>query len=227
MGVSIIVFIMRWLNVKSNYFLYVVLIFIVIFRSSFINFLFNINNSLFKYDNVLEINYLKEENERIKDEYNKLIDFKNNISSFDNYIVTNRIINSYNFNNLIINGTNYNLYDEVLSGDGLVGIITKIDKSTSEVEYIYNTNIPVIINDIPGKIKGKDNDNNLIISDISNYNNINLNDYVYSINDTYIGRVIDFIYNDFSVNVIVKTVSLDNLNYLLVRTHYDNWLSCN
>ena len=49
------------------------------------------------------------------------------------YTITNVIKNSYGFNNLIISGNNYFIGDEVISSEGLVGIISKVSQNTSEI----------------------------------------------------------------------------------------------
>lgn len=205
----------------SKYFIYLLLFITIIFRGIFINIINNINKNLISKNNV-EINILKEENNNLLKEYNDLLSFKNNININENYIITNIYKNNYGFDKLLINGTNYNINNEVITEKGLIGIISKIYKNYSEIKYIYNTNLPVIINGEKGKITGKDNKNNLIISELSNYNNININDSVYSTYGTYIGKVIDKKVDTLDTTLIVSSINVDKINYVGVITRYDN-----
>lgn len=199
---------------KNKYLFLLIIFIIVISRNSVINIVNNILSSLFIKNNNIEINYLKEEVIYLKDEYNKLLDFKNNVELNDDYILSNVYRNNYGFDKLIINGNNYNLNDEVLNEHGLIGFISKINNKYSEVKYIYDSKIPVKVNNEYGKIIGKDNDNNLIISEIINSN---VNDYVYSTQNTYIGKIIKIDNNNLNKKIIVKPIDLTNLNYVLVR----------
>ena len=171
---------------------------------------------LFIRNNSLEMEMLKSEKSSLLKEYEELLDFKNNIKINTQYTVTNVIKNSYGFNNLIINGSNYKIGDEVVSIEGLVGVISKLNHNTSEIKYIYNTNLVVKINDVTGKISGYDEENNIIIKEISNYNNIKINDFVYSLYGTYIGKVIIIKYDILDSYLTIKLVNLHNLNYVAV-----------
>lgn len=201
---------------KSNYLVYILLIFSVLFRNNIINIITNINSSLFIKNDNLEIKLLQSENNNLISKYNELLDFGNNIKLENNYIISNVIKSSYGFNNLVINGSNYEVGDEVISNDGLIGIISKVNSKTSEIDYIYNTNLVVKVNDEIGKITGKDQDNNLIIKEISNYTDIIINDYVYSVYGTYLGKVIKIKYDILDNYLTVKTTPLNNLNYVAV-----------
>lgn len=207
---------------KSNYLVYILLIFSVLFRNNIINIITNINSSLFIKNDNLEIKLLQSENNNLISKYNELLDFGNNIKLENNYIISNVIKSSYGFNNLVINGSNYEVGDEVISNDGLIGIISKVNSKTSEIDYIYNTNLVVKVNDEIGKITGKDQDNNLIIKEISNYTDIIINDYVYSVYGTYLGKVIKIKYDILDNYLTVKTTPLNNLNYVAVISR-DIW----
>lgn len=198
---------------KSIFFL--ILFIIIISRNSILNLINNTFKIFLNKDNTLEINYLNNEITRLKEEYNKLLDFKNNISIDETYIITNVYKNNYGFDKLIINGDNYNLYDEVLTNEGLIGYISKINNKYSEISYIYNTKVPVRINNNYGKIISSDKDNNIIISEIDN---ANLNDSVYSVNNSYIGKVIKIDNMDLNTTITVKPIDLKNIDYVLVRS---------
>ena len=201
---------------KHNYLLYIILFFIVLFRGPFIVLINNIGSLLFIKDESLEVNVLKSKIKNLELEYNSLIDFKNNINIKEEYIITNLYMNNYSFDKLLINGDNYNINDEVVNNEGLIGLIKETYLGYSEVEYIYNTNIAVKINDAEGKIVGKTDDNNLIIKQLSNYNNININDKVISTYNTYIGKVIKINKLDVDTSIIVETVNLKNNHYVAV-----------
>lgn len=198
---------------KSIFFL--ILLIIIISRNSILNLINNTFKIFLNKDNTLEINYLNNEITRLKEEYNKLLDFKNNINIDETCTITNVYKNNYGFDKLIINGDNYNLYDEVLTNEGLIGYISKINNKYSEISYIYNTKVPVRINDNYGKIISSDKDNNIIISEIDN---ANLNDSVYSVNNSYIGKVIKIDNMDLNTTIIVKPIDLKNIDYVLVRS---------
>ena len=198
---------------KSIFFL--ILLIIIISRNSILNLINNTFKIFLNKDNTLEINYLNNEITRLKEEYNKLLDFKNNINIDETCTITNVYKNNYGFDKLIINGDNYNLYDEVLTNEGLIGYISKINNKYSEISYIYNTKVPVRINNNYGKIISSDKDNNIIISEIDN---ANLNDSVYSVNNSYIGKVIKIDNMDLNTTITVKPIDLKNIDYVLVRS---------
>lgn len=201
---------------KRNYLIYLILILAIIFRSPILNIINNFNQMLFIRNNNLEIQLLKNEKVYLLNEYQELLDFKNNIKINNQYIITNVIKNSYGFNNLVISGSNYNLGDEVINDEGLVGIITKLNQNTSEIKFIYNTNLVVRINDETGKIAGHDEENNIVVKEISNYNNIKINDLVHSLYGTYIGKVIKIKYDILDSYLTIRPVNLYNLNYIAV-----------
>lgn len=198
---------------KSNYILYLILFLVIILRSIPINLINNVGRLLLKTNDNPEINYLTNENIKLKEEYNKLLDFKNNIKFENNYIITNLYKNNYSFDKLLVNGDDYNINDEVINEKGLIGYVSKINKKYSEVEYVYNTTMPVKINNEYGKIVASDEDKNIIVSDIKD---VNLNDKVYSINNTYIGNVINIKDDNLTKIITVKGISLNNLDYVIV-----------
>ena len=201
---------------KNNKYIFLLIIFLVIIsRNSLVNLINNTLKSFFIKDNNIEINYLNSEINRLKNEYNNLLDFKNNININEDYYISNVYKNNYSFDKLIINGTNYNINDEVLNNEGLIGFISKINDKYSEIKYIYNSRVPVKINNEYGKIIDSDKDNNLIVSEIVN---VNINDPVYSINNSYIGKVIKVENNNLNKKITIKPIDLSNINYVLVRS---------
>lgn len=200
---------------NNKYIFLLIILLVVISRDSLVNLINNTLKSFFIKDNNIEINYLNSEINRLKNEYNNLLDFKNNININEDYYISNVYKNNYSFDKLIINGTNYNINDEVLNNDGLIGFISKINDKYSEIKYIYNSRVPVKINNEYGKIIDSDIDNNLIVSEVEN---VNINDKVYSVNNSYIGKVIKIDNNNLNKKLTIKTIDLSNINYVLIRS---------
>lgn len=200
---------------NNKYIFLLIILLVVISRNSLVNLINNTLKSFFIKDNNIEINYLNSEINRLKNEYNNLLDFKNNININEDYYISNVYKNNYSFDKLIINGTNYNINDEVLNKDGLIGFISKINDKYSEIKYIYNSRVPVKINNEYGKIIDSDIDNNLIVSEVEN---VNINDKVYSVNNSYIGKVIKIDNNNLNKKLTIKTIDLSNINYVLIRS---------
>ena len=200
---------------NNKYIFLLIILLVVISRNSLVNLINNTLKSFFIKDNNIEINYLNSEINRLKNKYNNLLDFKNNININEDYYISNVYKNNYSFDKLIINGTNYNINDEVLNNAGLIGFISKINDKYSEIKYIYNSRVPVKINNEYGKIIDSDIDNNLIVSEIEN---VNINDKVYSVNNSYIGKVIKIDNNNLNKKLTIKTIDLSNINYVLIRS---------
>lgn len=197
---------------KYNYLSFIVLFLIIILKEPIMQ---NINNLMYIRNNNLEIKTLKNQNEELEKEYQELLTFKNNIKLDNNFTITNTLKTNYDFNKLNINGK-YNLNDEVVNENGLIGIITKTNHNFSEMTYLYDTNLTIKIDNITGKIMSKDQNNNLIIGELSNHNNININDNVYSLYNTYIGKVIKINYEVLDTTILVETPKPRNINYVAV-----------
>lgn len=197
---------------KYNYLSFIVLFLIIILKEPIMQ---NINNIMYIRNNNLEIITLKNQNKELEKEYQELLTFKNNIKLDNNFTITNTLKTNYDFNKLNINGK-YNLNDEVVNENGLIGIITKTNHNFSEMTYLYNTNLTIKIDNITGKIISKDQNNNLIIGELSNHNNININDNVYSLYNTYIGKVIKINYEVLDTTILVETSNPRNINYVAV-----------
>ncbi len=204
---------------KANYKIYIMVFAIILFRSSFLNYINNLNKNFLIDDNNLEINILKNQLSTLEKEYHELLDFKNTINIKENYIISNIYLNNYSYDKLLINGS-FEEGAEIVNKEGLIGIISKKYSNYSEIIPIYKTNIPVIINNYQGKITSYDNKHNIIVKEVSNYNNINLNDPAYSIYHTYIGKVIDISKNDLDTTITIKPINIENINYVAVIRRY-------
>lgn len=198
---------------KRNYYIFIIIFLIVLFRTSILNLFMNVKKMFTSAEPNIEIVTLKEENRRLKDEYTSLLDFKSRINIDEDYTITNVHKSNYGFDKIVLNGS-FKENSEIVSDDGLVGIITKSDNNLSYGDYLFNTHILVRIDDTEGKIYGRDDDGNLLIKEISNYNNIKINDNVSSMHGMCIGKVVNIIYEDLESIIVVKMGSVNNLNYV-------------
>ena len=198
---------------KRNYYIFIIIFLVVLFRTSILNLFMNVKKMFTNAEPNIEIVTLKEENLRLKDEYTSLLDFKSRINIDEDYTITNVHKSNYGFDKIVLNGS-FKENSEIVSDDGLVGIITKSDNNLSYGDYLFNTHILVRIDDTEGKIYGRDDDGNLLIKEISNYNNIKINDNVSSMHGMYIGKVVNIIYEDLESIIVVKMGSVNNLNYV-------------
>ena len=198
---------------KRNYYIFIIIFLVVLFRTSILNLFMNVKKMFTSAEPNIEIVTLKEENRKLKDEYTSLLDFKSRINIDEDYTITNVHKSNYGFDKIVLNGS-FKENSEIVSDDGLVGIITKSDNNLSYGDYLFNTHILVRIDDTEGKIYGRDDDGNLLIKEISNYNNIKINDNVSSMHGMYIGKVVNIIYEDLESIIVVKMGSVNNLNYV-------------
>lgn len=198
---------------KRNYYIFIIIFLVVLFRTNILNLFMNVKKMFTSAEPNIEIVTLKEENRRLKDEYTSLLDFKSRINIDEDYTITNVHKSNYGFDKIVLNGS-FKENSEIVSDDGLVGIITKSDNNLSYGDYLFNTHILVRIDDTEGKIYGRDDDGNLLIKEISNYNNIKINDNVSSMHGMYIGKVVNIIYEDLESIIVVKMGSVNNLNYV-------------
>ena len=198
---------------KRNYYIFIIIFLVVLFRTSILNLFINVKKMFISAEPNIEIVTLKEENRRLKDEYTSLLDFKSRINIDEDYTITNVHKSNYGFDKIVLNGS-FKENSEIVSDDGLVGIITKSDNNLSYGDYLFNTHILVRIDDTEGKIYGRDDDGNLLIKEISNYNNIKINDNVSSMHGMCIGKVVNIIYEDLESIIVVKMGSVNNLNYV-------------
>ena len=198
---------------NRNYYIFIIIFLVVLFRTSILNLFMNVKKMFTSAEPNIEIVTLKEENRRLKDEYTSLLDFKSRINIDEDYTITNVHKSNYGFDKIVLNGS-FKENSEIVSDDGLVGIITKSDNNLSYGDYLFNTHILVRIDDTEGKIYGRDDDGNLLIKEISNYNNIKINDNVSSMHGMYIGKVVNIIYEDLESIIVVKMGSVNNLNYV-------------
>lgn len=195
--------------------------FILIFCLIVFSIYLDIKNKCLVNDNIV-LNY----NKYLEDELNNLRGFKVD-ESLDLVLSKVKYRNVYGSNLVIYKG--YKDYiekgDAVLTNDGLVGVIRTTFENESIVDIITDKEsvISVKVNDEYGILKKVNN--NLVITDINNYSNINIGDSVYTsglgnINeDIYVGKVNNIKLNNTGIEKIIYVDignRLNNINYVYV-----------
>lgn len=209
----------------------------IILLSLFLLFIFTSNINSFLDSNLskdnIEINYnnyLKEELDNLNKLYN--IDY---ISNIDILVSKVKYRNVYEFRDIltIYKGFKDNIEkgDAILTNDGLIGVISKTYEHSSLVTLITNkkSNISVKINNSIGVLKY--NGKELIVDNVSNYENIIKGDLIYTSglgnlpDNIYVGKVKSV---SLKTNEIEKVIEVDienrleNLNYLYIwRINHD------
>jgi rod shape-determining protein MreC len=160
-------------------------------------------------------------------DYKSLLNSYNipNLTNYD-YVYTKVLYHDiYNFNKeiTILKGSREGLKEgmAVISKNGLIGLISNVNESSSSVMLLSNKkmNLSIKINNSYGMLQVKNN--NIIINGITNNDVININDNVYTSglgslpSDIYVGKI-DKIDGE-GLNRILKIyVDNNDLNYLIV-----------
>ena len=183
-------------NFLKNSYMFLILFIILLLKDPIYN-LINIDN----------VGYTMIKCDHLEKDYNKLLEFNNidmiySLDYLNTYIIYKDI---YDYMNeiTIFGGENYGLDNNLVIYDNtLLGVITKVNKSSSVVRLLTNKNskISVKINDEVGILTYKNN--KLIVSNISNYSDINIGDLVYT---SGLGNIRENIYIG-----VVKNISLDD-----------------
>lgn len=210
--------------------IYVIIFVLVILLRENIAFLYGNILGIFKLDNDYYKSIIEVKNEKIKmleNEYKEYDKFSKNIKLLNyNYLVS-KIFYKETYNGDIYK-IQYGKDNNVLNGlgvtneYGLVGLITQVNKKTSELTTIRKLeDISVKVNESFGKLNYIDNE--FIISDISNHDKVYINDKVYTSGygtikeNLYVGKVIRIENDDISKKVYIKSdVDFNNLNYVLI-----------
>ena len=185
---------------------------------------------IYKLINIEDNVYNKLECEFLKQDYDKLLEFNSIDVNYD-YKFTNSYIiykDIYDYlNEITIRGGADKGFDKypVIYDNTLVGIIDKVNKNSSIVKLVTNkdSKISVKINEEIGvleNIKGS-----LIVSDISNYSNINIGDMVYTSGlgttheNIYIGLVKDIKLDDKGIEksiLVDYSLNIKDIDYVTV-----------
>lgn len=206
-------------------------IFLLFILANNINrFLIFINSNLDDAKIIMDYNnYLKEELDNIKKindiKINEDLDLKvSRVKYRDVYEYTNTITIFKGFKNGVFKG------DVVLNNEGLIGVVTKTYDYYSIVTLITNkdSNISVKINDAIGILKVINN--NLVVTNINNYELVNKEDKIYTSGlgnlpeNIYIGIVEDVFLNETEIEKFASVninSRLDKLDYLFIRSNHD------
>lgn len=209
----------------------IIFILVLLFRDNICFFYGNVLG-VFKLDNNYYdaiITLKDDELEYLKKEYEDLNNFSKELYKIPYDYKVSKVIfkESYNKGKYKIQ---YGKKDNILEGLGVVnelgfvGKITIVDDNTSELTTIKDIkDISVIINDSHGKMNYDYETNKFIITDISNYDKVYINDEVYTSGygtvkeKLYIGKV-KYIENEtISKKVYIESdVDFNNLNYVLI-----------
>lgn len=201
----------------------------------FLSIIFISNISYFIMPNDIDINsFVDDYTKHLESEYNELLKI-NEIDNNTNLNITiSRILyrDIYDYHNYITiyKGSNDKINEGmvVVNNFGLVGVISQVDKNNSRVRLITSneSNISVKINESYGILKVSNG--SLIVSDLSNYDNISVGDKIYTsgignlIGDIYIGEVSNISLNSTNIEKIITVtpaVDFDNLKYIAVISY--------
>ncbi len=204
--------------IKNNY-LFLILFLIILLKDPLYR-LISLNKKIY---NTLDCHI-------IEDNYNKLLEFNQiNINYNLDYINTIIIYKDiYNYlNEITIRGGLDQQFDNnpVIYDNTLIGLINKVNKTTSIVQLITNkkSKISVKINEEIGILEYINNE--LIVSNISNYSNIQKNDLIYTSGlgnikeNIYIGTVKDIINTNKDIEKIIKVnyqINIKDIDYVTV-----------
>lgn len=212
--------------------MYVIIFIIVILLRDNICFFYGNVLGVFKLDNNYYDAIIELKDERIdylNQEYENYDKFSKDLYKIEyNYKISKIIYKeSYNTSKYKIQ---YGKKDNILEGLavtnelGLVGKITELDENTSELTTIKDLkDTSVIINDNYGKLNYDYETNSFIVTDISNYDKVYINDEVYTSGygtikeKLYIGKVKKIENETISKKVYIESsVDFNNLNYVLI-----------
>lgn len=177
--------------------------------------------SYIRYDDIkyIQDSNLIMENERLKKELNDI-----GIVSYKDGVIAKVILRDmYSFYDEIVlnvgSKDNVEVNDAVINKDGLVGIVTKVDKCRCNVKLLSSSyNISVRINDTYGNL------NNGVVTMIDKYSDIDIGDKIYTsgLDDVpgniYVGEVtkVSLDKDELGKEIRVKLVDNKYLNYVYI-----------
>lgn len=209
--------------IKSNL-IYIILFLLFIYKGLFVNVVSNINTLFTKSNNneQTEINLLKQENKKLKEDIEELTNLKDTYK-FEYNLTRLSYRLTYTDNEFYITGSNYKVNDLLINEHGLVGVIKELKDNYSVATTIKNIkNISININSSFGTIEKYDGEY-FIVNNLSNYDEVHINDAVYTSkiggteNIILVGYVNKIEEHEVSKTVYIKSnVDFNNLNYLYV-----------
>ena len=186
------------IKILKDYYLFLILFFLIILK-----------NPIYRLIKIPNNIYMPINCQLIEKDYNKLLEFSEiDLIYESNYINTYVLYKDiYNYKNEItIRGGKEEGFNNnpVIYDNTLLGVISNVSDTTSIVKLLTNTSskISVKINDNIGVLEYKNN--NLIVSNISNYSNINIGDYILT---SGLGNIKENIFIGY-----VENISLDSKN---------------
>lgn len=166
----------------------------------------------------------------LESDFNKLLEFSNIDLIYESDYINTYIIykDIYNYTNEITirGGKDLNLINNpVIYDNTLVGYISSLKESSSVVKLLTNkdSKVSVKINEEVGLLEYKNNE--LIVSNISNYSNINLGDNIYTSGlgnikeNIYIGTVKDIKLTNKDIEKYIEVdykINIKDINYVTI-----------
>lgn len=206
----------------NNYIKYIILTIILISFFLFKDKLYQMIDSFHHYQNI-DLCLSSQ-----KDDYNELLTL-NKLNIYNEEIIYTKVLyrDIYDFKKeiTIYKGNDYQLKvnDLVLNNNGLVGIISKVDDTTSLVTLLTNKDIKISVKVANTYGILKYNNDQLIISNITSKEDLKLNDLVYTsgignLNGNYLigylkTKINNSLNNEYEV---ISYVNFNNLNYLYI-----------
>ncbi len=208
---------------KSNI-IFVILLLLFIYKGVFVNVIANINTLLTKNNDnqSTEINVLKEENTKLKNDIEELTSLKE-LQEYDYKLTRLSYRKSYTDNEFLITGSDYKTNDLLINNEGLVGIIKEIKDNFSVATTIKGVkSLSIKIGSSYGTISKYDG-SYFIVEDLSNYDEVHINDTVYTSpigknsNFIVVGNISKIEEHEISKTIYIKSnVDFNNLNFLYV-----------
>lgn len=205
--------------------LFIVFLFIFIFRNNIFYLFCLINTSVKKENNnlVTENSILKEKCEYFEQELKSITNLKN-YANYDYSLTRMSYRLSYTSDEIrIFNTDNIKVNDILINQYGLVGLVKSVKDKVSDATLLTGVkNLSVNINSSYGTLSGYES-GYLVIKNISNYDDVSINDSVYTSTlgevkeKIYIGKVADIKITDIEKILYVKSdVDFNSINYLYV-----------
>ena len=227
MGRSILVSMINVMKFLRTNIVYIIIIIICLYKSLFINIINNISYLFVKKESldIAEIKLLKEENNYLIDEVNRLSNY-NMVDKYNYKLARLTYMSNYNAINFNINKGSEDqvkVGDAVINNDGVIGIVKEVSNNTSSVINLKGiNNLSIDIDNNIGTLKYY-NGEYFIVDDISS--DISVNSEVYtstygSIKEKLFVGIVNNVENiDGKKIIYIKSnVDFNNINYLYVVT---------
>lgn len=213
---------------KGKFVFILVLIVAILLKEEVYGLLLKANLTSKTNDFVCEI-----KNEELESKYNELVNAYNYDDTLPYHLEESKILfrNIYDLTDhiTIYKGENNKIQEKnlVINELGLVGIVSKVHKNSSEVSLLLNKdlNLSVKINENYGILKYENNE--LVIKGINNQGEANVGEEVFTSDisiypaNILIGTIKEITYDNYEIEKIIKVepnVDFNNLKYLSIIT---------